>query len=98
MIVAALEQKILKSAEIDLIFEALQQWEFIELELKESLLQNIIRQKMEIFDPQIPIARDDSALISQLDMDALCLSMVLKVKRQLYELSIEEEEKRRITS
>lgn len=89
---ALLEHMILEWAETNIISEALQRRDFIEMELKESILRSIIKQKIAFFKPHSPTAHDDSAVKSQLEMDSLCLSMVVKAKSQEYELHQNEKE------
>lgn len=89
---AQLEQRILDWTEQDLVSESLQWRDFIEIELKESIFQIKHQEKRRTFQSSIPYAHDDSAVISQLEMDALCLSIALMVKRQEYGLSPVEEE------
>lgn len=84
---AQLEKKILEWSETDLNLEALQQREWIEMELKEIILRSIIKQNRDHFNPQSPSSHDDSAAISQLEMDVLCLSMTVKAKKQEHDLS-----------
>lgn len=62
------------------------------MELKKSIMRSIIKQKREFFNPLSPTAHDDIFVISQLEMETLCLSMAVKAKRQKYDLPPNEEE------
>lgn len=69
-VVANLEEKILIWAETNLIHEALERRELIEMELRESVLWQIIRQKRENFNAYSQTVWDDAVVIIQLEMDA----------------------------
>lgn len=63
------------------------------IELKESIFRITFKKKRDHIITLRPSAIDDSAIISQLEMDALCLSMFVKAKRKEYDLPpVEEEE------
>lgn len=61
------------------------------MELRESVLKQIIMQKRENSNAHGLTARDDASMISKLEMDALSISITIKVKRQEYELLTKEE-------
>lgn len=62
-VVDDIDDKILIWAETELLFEALQRKEFIELELCENVLREIIKQKRENFKSHSLQDHDDSAVI-----------------------------------
>lgn len=68
------------------ILKALDQREFIELYLKESLLRHYINVKMGNFDKQSPTIVNDVVVNSQLEIDAQPLYMQVKLERKEYEL------------
>lgn len=89
--IAELEDKVLHLAETDLIFEALQRREFIEMEIRESVMWVIIKKKWENVDEHNPQAIDDATVILQFKMDSLSISIIMKMKIQEYELPVEHD-------
>lgn len=82
----AREQKMLWWAKTTHISEALQWWDFIEIELKESILRYIIQRRRKNFVSHGPTAKYDATIIRQLKTDVLSFSMLVKVKWQEYDL------------
>lgn len=89
---AELELKLLRWAETYFISEALQQQDFIELELKKSAMRYQNQQKRDNFSIHCLNAKDDATVISQLEMNAFSLSMMVKFKWLEYELLAADKE------
>lgn len=86
---AALEHKLLRWANTDVIM-MLSNDETSKLEMKESSMRYVIQQKIERFAAHAPTAKDDATVITQLEMDALSLSMMAKMNKQQYEIHANE--------
>lgn len=81
----------LRWAKTDLISETLQRRGFIIKGLRECVLRHIIPQNRDNFAAHDPTTKDDAEVISQLELNVLSLSMIVKVKLQEYELPTAEE-------
>lgn len=78
----ALEYNMLWWAETYLISKAIQQQDFTEIELKKkyfAILDSIKDRELSAYSPTV---KDDVVVISQLEMDTLSSSMLVKVKRK----------------
>lgn len=68
------------------------------MELRWSVMRQMIIQKRENFDAHSPHTRDDDAVIQQPKMNVLSISMIVNVKRQEYKLPIVDDEEETIAA